>query len=160
MVLEFVRRLTGARERPRPEEQLILSSLAQNPVVLQDSGGVPFDLYTLLEDEKIGRELWGLILAFASRDMKLSFFDERDEEYLFWKIESLATRIGMAINAMTPHPDRYPKLEDYVKTVESSQLLVENLKLWMLAVARRSRFGFERRLQATRHIVMSYGMQR
>ena len=156
MVLEFVRRLTGAQERPRPEEQLVLSSLAQNPALMQEPGSVPFDLYTLLEDEKIGRELWSLVLAFAARDMKLTFFDERDEEYLFWKIESLATRIGMALNAQTPHPDRYPRLEDYVKTVESTQLLVENLRLWMLAVARRSRFGFERRLQATRHIVLGY----
>lgn len=155
-MLEYVKRLVGAAEKPRPEEHLILSSLAQNPAVV-DSGGAPFDLYTLLEDERIQRELWPYVLAFATRDMKLTFFDEKDEEYIFWKIKALSTRIGMALNTITPSPERFPKLEDYVKVEESKQLLIENLELWMLAVARRSRYGFERRLQATRHIMLSWG---
>ena len=156
MVLEYVKRLLGAREKPDPRE--LLGLLQGGGVVEQDQGGsVPFDLYTLLEDEKISRELWPYVLGFATRDTKLTYFTEKDERYLFWKIEALATRIGMALNAQTPPPERFPSLEDYVKLTNANQLLVENLKIWMLAVARRSTLGFERRLQAMRHYVVSYG---
>ena len=117
---------------------------------------MPFDLYTLLEDEKIGRELWPYVLGFAARDTKLTYFTERDEEYLFWKIEAIATRIEMALNSETPTPDRFPSLEDYLKVVHGNQLLAQNLRIWMLAVARRSWLGFERLLESRREYVIGY----
>jgi len=155
MVLEFLRKLTGAREKPDPRELLgLLPSM-----VLQDqeaSSSVPYELYTLLEDEKIGRELWPYVLGFAARDTKLTYFTEKDEEYLFWKIEAIATRIEIALNSETPTPDRFPTLEDYVKLVNAKQLLAQNLRVWMLAVARRSWLGFERLLESRREFIIGY----
>ncbi|MEB3755390.1 MAG: hypothetical protein GSR79_00800 [Desulfurococcales archaeon] len=111
MVLEYVKRLLGVRAKPDPRELLGLLH-----------GDVPFDLYTLLEDEKISRELWPYVLGFAARDTKLTYFTEKDERYLFWKIEGLATRIGLALNAQTPLPERFSSLEDYVKHMNANQL--------------------------------------
>ena len=155
MVLGFLRRLSGAREKPSPLEALGMLPYAS--AVDQQGGGGPLDLYTLLEDEKIGRELWALILGFVARDTKLTYFTPEDEEYLFWKIEALATRIEAALNSQAPPPDRFPTIEDYVKTVEAQRLLAENLRVYMLAVVRRSFMGFERRLQATRQYIISPG---
>ncbi len=158
MVLEFIRRLTGAREKPDPRE---LVGLLESVASQQDSGGAPpFDLYTLLEDEKVGRELWPYILGFIARDTKLTYFTEKDEEYLFWKIEAIATRIEMALNSQVPPPERFPTLRDYVKLVHANQLLAQNLRILMLAAVRRSTLGFERRLQAMRHYVFSWGDRR
>jgi len=158
MVLDFVRRLTGAREKPDPRELLgLLESIDSRG---HDGGAPPFDLYTLLEDEKIGRELWPYILGFVARDTKLTYFTEKDEEYLFWKIEALATRIEAALNSQTPSPDRFPSLGDYVKLIHANQLLAQNLRVLMLATVRRSTLGFERRLQAMRHYVFSWGDRR
>lgn len=154
-MLEWLRRLVGAREKPDPRELL---GLVEASMASPEQPSVPnFDLYTLLEDEKIGREIWPYILAFVARDMKLTYFDRKDEEYLFWKIEALGTWIEMALNSETPSPDSFPSLRDYVRVVNAQRLLAENLKLYMLAVARRSTHGFERLLQTRRHFVVSYG---
>ncbi|BAA79807.2 hypothetical protein ASQ66_gp09 [Aeropyrum pernix spindle-shaped virus 1] len=158
MVLEYVRRLVGAREKPDPRELLGLVEAVD--AGQQQGGAPPFDLYTLLEDEKVGRELWPYILGFVARDTKLTYFTERDEEYLFWKIEAIATKIEMALNSQTPPPDRFPRVEDYVKVVEAQRLLADNLRVLMLAAVRRSTLGFERRLQAMRHFVFSYSDRR
>ena len=155
--MEFVRRLVGAREKPDPRELLGLVEAAAVSEAQNGGGAPPFDLYTLLEDEKVGRELWPYILGFVARDTKLTYFTERDEAYLFWKIEAIATRIEIALNSQTPPPDRFPSLEDYVKLVHANQLLAQNLRVLMLAAVRRSTRGFERRLQAMRHFVVSYG---
>ncbi|BAN89919.1 hypothetical protein [Aeropyrum camini] len=120
-MLEFVRRLTGAREKPDPRELLGLLPFAGEAG--GEGGGPPLDLYTLLEDEKVGRELWPYILGFVARDTKLTYFTERDEEYLFWKIEAIATKIEMALNSQTPPPERFARVEDYIKVVEARRLL-------------------------------------
>jgi len=155
VVLGFLKRLSGAREKPSPLEAAGLLPYAST--MDQASGGGPMDLYTLLEDEKIGRELWALILGFVVRDTKLTYFTSEDEEYLFWKIEAITTKIEAALNSQTPPPDRFPTIEDYVKTVEAQRLLADNLRVYMLAVVRRSFMGFERRLQATRQYIISPG---
>ncbi len=153
--MEFIRRMLGTREKPDPRELLGLVEAVE--AGQQQGGAPPFDLYTLLEDEKIGRELWPYILGFVARDTKLTYFTERDEQYLFWKIEAIATRLEAALNSQTPPPDRFPSVGDYVKLVYANQLLAQNLRVLMLAVVRRSTLGFERRLQAMRHYVVSYG---
>ncbi len=58
-----------------------------------------------------------------ARDTKLTYFTERDEEYLFWKIEAIATKIEMALNSQTPPPERFARVEDYIKVVEARRLL-------------------------------------
>lgn len=154
-MLEFLRRMVGAREKPRLEELAGLVEAVREGE--GQGGGLPFDLYTLLEDEKIGRELWPFILGFIVRDTKLTYFTEKDLEFLFWKIESIATRIEIALNSQVPPPERFPSLEDYVKLVHANNLLAQNLRVLMLAAVKRSTFGFERRLQSMRHYVFSYG---
>ena len=148
-------RLAGVREKPDPRELLGLVGAVEGQG--QQGGAPPFDLYTLLEDEKVPRELWPYILGFVARDTKLTYFTERDEEYLFWKIEALATRIEVALNSQTPSPDRFPSLDDYVRLVHANQLLAQNLRVLMLASVRRSMYGFERQMQAMRRYVVSYG---
>jgi len=143
------------REKPDPRELLGLVGAVEGQG--QQGGAPPFDLYTLLEDEKVPRELWPYILGFVARDTKLTYFTERDEEYLFWKIEALATRIEVALNSQTPSPDRFPSLDDYVRLVHANQLLAQNLRVLMLASVRRSMYGFERQMQAMRRYVVSYG---
>ena len=144
MVLELLRRFANVKERRTPEEEVLeqlgLAKEEGEPPVVEH------DLYTLLEDERIGHELWPYVLAFATRDMKLTNFDDYDEKYLFWKSHSLATQIGMAINAAPPSPRKFARVEDYVKYSYGVQLLVENLQIWMYAVAKRAHYGFERRM--------------
>lgn len=56
----------------------------------QDQGGSAlFDLYTLLEDVKISKELWHHVLGFTVRHTKLTYFTGKDDKYLFRKIKSL-----------------------------------------------------------------------
>ena len=155
MVLDWLRRLAGVREKPDPRELLGLVGAVEGQG--QQGGAPPFDLYTLLEDEKIPRELWPLVLGFIVRDVKLTYFEPRDIEYLFWKIEAHVARLRMMFSSVAPHPSRFASVEEYVRATESLRLLPDNLRVMMMAAVRRSTLGFERRLQAMRHFVVSYG---
>lgn len=154
MVFESLSKILGVRKKPDPREALGL--LEAVPAEEGEQSGAPYELYTLLEDEKIPRELWPYILGYIVRDTKLTYFTPSDEKYLFWKSEAIATRIEMTLNSLTDPPDRYPSLKDYTKDVMANQLLAQNLRVLMLAVIRRSTLGFERRLQATKHYYVGY----
>ena len=79
-MLGFLRRLVGIREKPDPRELLGLVQAVESSGEQQGSS-LGFDLYTLLEDEKIPRELWPFILGFVARDTKLTYFTREDEEF-------------------------------------------------------------------------------
>ena len=118
------------------------------------------DLYMLLEEEKIPRELWPYILAFMTRSMKLTYFDDRDTEYMTWKIIAQATRIQMVVDNLVPPPEYFPSLEDYRRYVESMMMIPRNLEAFMLAVLKRSYHGFERSLEASRYFYMGAPQRR
>ncbi|HID41020.1 MAG TPA: hypothetical protein EYP33_02560 [Pyrodictium sp.] len=147
--MRFLEKLFGRRAPPLSEAEAAVaaSALAQSYPSM--------DLYTLLEDERISRELWAYVLSFATRDMKLTYFSDSDIRWLFYRTEALATWIEIALNSLQPPPSHYSTLEDYASEVYAKQLLADNLRLWMYAVARRSYKGFERLMLARRHVIVS-----
>jgi len=151
-VLEWIRNLVGASRKETPQELL---GLAQAAIQGEGSGGSG-DLYYLLEEEKIPRELWPWILAYVTRTSKLTYLDDRDIEYLKWKISAHVARVQLEIDNILPPPEMFPSLEDYRKFVGSVRLLPVNLEQLMLFIVKRSYHGFERKLQASRTLYVGY----
>ncbi len=151
-MLDFLSKMLGVRKEPTGVSPELASAALQ---FAQSGPSLPGDLYTLLEDERISRELWGYVLAFATRDMALSYLSETDMRWLFWKTESLATQIELALNSSISRPLRYGALDDFVKESHAKQLLAENLRIWMYARARRSYKGFERVMQTRKSVLVN-----
>lgn len=156
-MFEILKHALGVREKGSPLEQLGLIEKASSIAESLEQGGAPYDLYTILEDEKIPFELKMLMLGFLARDMKLTYLERKDIDYLFWKGEEVATLIEVFLNSIVPPPSRFPSLYDYAKTVNLYQILPHNLRALILAAIKRSTYGFERRLQSTRHYYFGYG---
>ena len=151
-MLDYLRRLLGVRKEEEPGLPPELLGQVVPPAL---APGSVEDLYTLLEDERINRELWGYVLAFATRDMALTYLSESDTRWVFWKTESLATQIELALNSLLARPLRYATLGDFVKESHAKQLLSDNLRIWMYARARRAYKGFERIMETRKNVVVS-----
>jgi len=152
-VFDWIRRMAGVSRRATPQELL---GLAEKAVEGESSSAGRGDLYYLLEEEKIPRELWPWILAYVTRSSKLTYLDDKDIEYLRWKIMAHAARIQLEIDNILPPPDLFPSLDDYRKHVGSLRLLPVNLEKLMLFIVKRAYHGFERRLESTRTYYVGY----
>ena len=153
-MLDWLRRLAGATRKETPQELLGLASSA----IKNESGGYGYrsDLYYLLEEEKVPRELWPWILAYVTRTAKLTYLDEKEIRFLRWKIIAHEARIMMAIDNQLPPPEYFPSLDDYRRYVDSMRMLPGQLMQYMLFTMKRSYLGFERRLQASRTLYVGY----
>lgn len=155
---DWIHRLTGTSRKETPQEELF--GLANKFIENDTGGGLKSNLYYLLEEEKIPREVWPWVLAYITRSAKLTNLDDKDIEYLRWKIMAHVARIQLEIDNILPKPEYFPSLEDYRKYISALRLLPHNLEQFMLFVIKRSHLGFERRLQATRTVYIGYPEKR
>lgn len=139
MVFPSLKRLLGIKEKKFDiKEKLLGGEDEEEPVDARSE----IDYYTVLEDEKLPPELIPEIIGFLSRDLKLSYLEQRDMEYLFWRGIALKKRIFMALDHRMPKPERFRHAEDYARYVEASMNLVDNLDIIFLANVKRARYGF------------------
>ena len=151
-VFGWIRRLAGVREKPSPQELLGITEKALEKEM--QSGVGRTDFYYLLEEEKVPRELWPLVLGFMTRSVKLTYFDDREIRYLRWRVIAHSGRIQLAVDNMLPRPSQYASLADYRRVVDAMRSLPFNLEVFMLAVLKRSYQGFERKLEASRYLYL------